>query len=391
MMSRVLRLYRCLTAYFTQNLTVRALYPLEWQAALEVTSILDPAAMVNTQIQGGRHAFVGKAINDFTMLYESFAFDTQDIRTLDPPDGPLSPVATGSLVPEVKTMLKILLADMNTRKLGHATLEAEMMSLVLDPRYKTCCEGVCRNGGDALKKSVSEEVTSQLSYFVGHAEPAADGGAGSGGPPGAGAGGSEGTGAGLPGPGDAGAAGSGAGGAPPPPAISRLERLRLARNIVPQCSNEDGTESRADAALREFGEYMKTPVAANSPDFDVLNAWKAQAMGGVDAKTGEVVVPARWPHVGLLARLYLGIDTTSCQAERNFSALSAVVSQLRTSLGADKIEKMMLLKLNSHLIPGLAEVLQDVAALKANCDAEAAASVAAQNAAAGEIISVDRA
>ncbi|CAN0332194.1 unnamed protein product, partial [Scytosiphon promiscuus] len=62
MMSRVLRLYRCLSAYFTQNLTVRAMYPLEWQAALEVTSILDPAAMVTTQIQGGRHAFVGKAI-----------------------------------------------------------------------------------------------------------------------------------------------------------------------------------------------------------------------------------------------------------------------------------------------------------------------------------------
>ena len=107
---------------------------------------------------------------------------------------------------------------------------------------------------------------------------------------------------------------------------------------------------------------------------------------------GGVVVSARWPDVGLLARLYLGIDTTSCQAERNnFSALSAVVSQLRTSLGTDKIETMMLLKLNSHLIPGLAKVLQDVAALKANCDVEAAASVAAQNAAAGKVISVDEA
>ena len=49
---------------------------------------------------------------------------------------------------------------------------------------------------------------------------------------------------------------------------------------------------------------MKTPVAANSHDFDVLNAWKVQAMdGGVDAKTGKMVVAARWPHVGLLTRL----------------------------------------------------------------------------------------
>ena len=87
---------------------------------------------------------------------------------------------------------------------------------------------------------------------------------------------------------------------------------------------------------------MKTPVEANSPDLDVLNAWKVQAMDGVDAKTGKMVVPARWPHVGLLARLYLGIDT-SCQTERNLSALSAVVGQLRTSLRLDKIENMMLL------------------------------------------------
>ena len=50
--------------------------------------------------------------------------------------------------------------------------------------------------------------------------------------------------------------------------------------------------------------------------------------------------------------------------------------------------EMMLLKLNSHLIPGLAEVLKEVAALKANCDAETAASVEAQNATAAEVIFV---
>ena len=83
--------------------------------------------------------------------------------------------------------------------------------------------------------------------------------------------------------------------------------------------------------------------------------------------------------------------TTSCQAERKRFALSADVSQLRTSLGPDKIENMMLLKLNSHLIPGLAKILQHVAAVKANCDAGAAASVAAQNAAAGKVISVEEA
>ena len=41
-----------------------------------------------------------------------------------------------------------------------------------------------------------------------------------------------------------------------------------------------------------------------------------------------------------------------------------------------------------HLVPGVAEVFQDAAALKANCDAEAAACVAAQTAAVGDVISV---
>ena len=50
---------------------------------------------------------------------------------------------------------------------------------------------------------------------------------------------------------------------------------------------------------------------------------------------------------------------------------------------------MPLFQLNSHLIARLAKVLEDAAALNASCDAEAAASVAAQNAAAGEVISVE--
>ena len=103
------------------------------------------------------------------------------------------------------------------------------------------------------------------------------------------------------------------------------------------------------------------------------------------------IVPSRWPRVGLLARLYLRIDTTtSCQAKRNFSALSAVVSH-PSGQTKSTIINMMLHKVISCLIPGVAEVLQDVAAWKVNCDAEAVAFIAAQTAAAGEVISVDEA
>ena len=62
----------------------------------------------------------------------------------------------------------------------------------------------------------------------------------------------------------------------------------------------------------------------------------------------------------------------SCQAERNFSALSALLGDLQSNLGRRKVEMMMLLKLNQQLIPGLADVLQQVADLK---DATAAGNV----------------
>ena len=56
---------------------------------------------------------------------------------------------------------------------------------------------------------------------------------------------------------------------------------------------------------------MKTPVAANSPDFDVLNARKVQAnMDGVDTETGKMMAPGRWPHTSRTVGstvLYLGV------------------------------------------------------------------------------------
>ena len=99
-------------------------------------------------------------------------------------------------------------------------------------------------------------------------------------------------------------------------------------------------------------------------------------------------MPARWPHIGLLARLYAGIDTTSCQAERNFSALKQVLSDMRAGTLARKTEKMLLLRLNRHLIPGFARIEQELKALKVKWDAQEVASVAVQNARAGTVVNL---
>ena len=52
--------------------------------------------------------------------------------------------------------------------------------------------------------------------------------------------------------------------------------------------------------------------------------------------------------------------------------LAAFLGDLQSNLGRRKVEMMMLLKLNQQLIPGLADVLQQVADLK---DATAAGNV----------------
>ena len=268
----------------------------------------------------------------------------------------------------------------------------------------SCCEAVCLNGGQQLRESVTALVEGKLSSFTGSV---ASGGsacadASSSGGPGASASGSGGSGTGANssgrdnGAGSPEAAGTGAAsraggaGSPAPTApISRMGRRKAQRDkkVARPPGDVDAPESRADVAEREFNAYMKEAAPSNSSDFDLLQYWATRSVDGIDP-SGKVVVSARWPHIGLLARLYAGVDTTSCQAERIFSALKHVVSDMRAGTLPHKVEKMLLLRLNRHLIPGFAEVVKQLEALKAKCDVHAAVSVAAQNAREGDFVHV---
>ena len=63
-------------------------------------------------------------------------------------------------------------------------------------------------------------------------------------------------------------------------------------------------------------------------------------------------------------------------------------SDMRAGILAHKTEKMLLLRLNRHLIPGFARVEQKLESLKVKQDAQEAASVAAQNARAGTVVNL---
>ena len=127
---------------------------------------------------------------------------------------------------------------------------------------------------------------------------------------------------------------------------------------------------------------MKEALNDDDPNFSLLQYWKLRASDGLD-RSLQVSVPARWPHVGLVARLFAGMETTSCEAERNFSALALVVSDLRASMSPRRVEQTLFLRLNKYLIPGVGKALKDVDDLKKERRERIEESVAAKNTAVG--------
>ena len=58
--------------------------------------------------------------------------------------------------------------------------------------------------------------------------------------------------------------------------------------------------------------------------------------------------------------------------------LKLVVSDLRASLGAEKIEKILFLRFNRHLFPGLGKVVRELESLKEERDGAADAAFIAK-------------
>ncbi|CAM9598071.1 unnamed protein product [Choristocarpus tenellus] len=90
--------------------------------------------------------------------------------------------------------------------------------------------------------------------------------------------------------------------------------------------------------------------------FNLLSYWKKVTLPLLDPESGEEAVAPKMPHVALLARLFHGIDATSCQSERNFYALGGLLDQLRCSMGDTKVEMVMMLRLNQTHIKEVAEL-----------------------------------
>ena len=77
------------------------------------------------------------------------------------------------------------------------------------------------------------------------------------------------------------------------------------------------------AALRqELNNYRGQNVEANVCGFSLPDFWLRKSEPTLAQGTGELKAPPGLPHLALVARLYHGVEATSCQAERNLSWLS---------------------------------------------------------------------
>ena len=105
--------------------------------------------------------------------------------------------------------------------------------------------------------------------------------------------------------------------------------------------------------------------------------------------TGEVIEEAVRPHLALFARLHHGIEATSCQAERNLSALALLIGNMRSCMGAFKVEQVMFLRLNQRCIPEIAAYNRVIDRQQARRNQYKEDTDKAQNEGAGDLIEIE--
>ena len=100
--------------------------------------------------------------------------------------------------------------------------------------------------------------------------------------------------------------------------------------------------------------------------------------------------PAEMPYLAFLALLYQGVEATinSCQAQRKFSALADLIGDLRSNMLASKVERMMFIGLNKHMVDEVRDLDAAKAKAKAGVAKNAEQSATAQQERANMVVDV---
>ena len=357
MLDRTLQLESAMAAFFkhpdNRKLTDRHISAEQWSSVREACGILDSVAEVMRRIQGSDGKHLSTAHHLMLELRDIVQDEEHEVRPAAYGDDPLL-CPREDLTKCVRTLVKVLADEMSNRDLGAAGNVTEQLAIVLDPRFK--CNDSRFFPTAAKRARVERQLRAAYRRMrlasVGATTASGDGDSDDESPA------------------DAdhpAAAGAAAAAAPAneagEPAIKKPRLSLVQRRAAAALEQQLAEVAAANAAAAvpppqrsEVDIYLEQAVELKADEFDVLAFWRKKAQPvTVD---GVVVAPAEFPLLARVACQYLGIDSTSCQPERNFSALSLTLERLRTVLASWKIEMMMFLRLNRHIIPEFAKVLE---------------------------------
>lgn len=345
MMNRLLALKKSISEYFrTQPSNPRKLSAREWTVTNEVCSLLDVVSEATIRMQGNKDTHLSQAMFILTeviavLKHESQAIRVADATTIPVPEAgiPTEPILVSDLQRESQTLRDVLLEKMEEKQLGQATLKVERICALLDPRRKTLGADQLVNGNSTLRMRAEADLELLVSEFEDAQAPQP-----------------------VPAP------------APaendttkPRPAkkkkMSILEQRRAARLEAAAAGggSSGGTVHQSSGAAltgrrvllgREILVYLAEAAQLDEDDFDLLGFWARRRTDSLCPTTGKVTAQAEMPFLAFLARLYHAIEATSCQAERNFSALANLIGALRSTMLAYKVERMMFIRLNRHMV-----------------------------------------
>jgi hypothetical protein len=324
----------------------------QWAVVREVASVLDTVREINTRIQGGRDMFIGQCTHLMQELQAVVGSDEVDIRDSEV-YGADETVTTAvfELDSITQKALRVLTEQLLSRELGVATNEVERMAIILDPRFKdqqlfdADTAELARNNLLAGYQKLGGAITEP------NAVPQSSGTSSS---------------------------------LQPPTKKQKLSVLEKRQRALEAKHAALEMAKAAPAAVKcEVTAYLDEPLSTDfKNDFDLLGYWRDKASDKYDSSTDPptLVQKAEFPLLARLARKYLCVDATSCEAERVFSSLALTLDQLRCSLAPSKVEKMMFLRLNKRFIPEFRDLHEGKAARAAQ-RAINAADVASKHAA----------
>ena len=168
--------------------------------------------------------------------------------------------------------------------------------------------------------------------------------------------------------------------------LSRLEERREARVRAAAGGGGERGSAEPQGTItgrrvligREMLVHMTEEGQLDVDAFNLLGFGNRRGTDSVCPTTSTVTSQAGMSYLAFIAGLSHRIEATSCQAERKCSALANPIGDLRKRMLASKVERMMFIRLNRHLIDEVSELDAAVAQARARVAKSAQIAVAAQ-------------